>query len=316
MRTRIIIGTRDSELALWQTRWAAGQLKRNHPGLTVDTEIIKTTGDKILDSPLSKIGDKGLFTKEIEIALLDGKIDLAVHSLKDVPTVLPGGLTLGAIGPREDVRDVLITRAGRGPSTLNDLPKGGQIATGSLRRKCQLLAFRPDLRIIDIRGNLNTRFRKLDESAWDGMLLAAAGVRRLGWEDRIAEVISTDVVLPAVGQGAIAVEIREDDVELKTLLQPLHDNDTYTATLAERSLLRKLEGGCQIPVGTLARHVDGALQLDAMVGSLDGTRIIRDRMNGDPDAASELGLALAEKLLSAGAEVILKQIRSGTDAHP
>lgn len=314
MRTRIVIGTRDSELALWQTRWVAGHLKRHHPAVTVDTEIIKTTGDKILDSPLSKIGDKGLFTKEIEKALLDGKIDLAVHSLKDVPTVLPGGLTLGAVGPREDVRDVLITRAGRSPSTLNDLPKGAQIATGSLRRKCQLLAFRPDLRVVDIRGNLNTRFRKLDESAWDGMLLAAAGVRRLGWEGRITEIISTDVVLPAVGQGAIAVEIREDDNELKNLLQPLHDNDTYTATLAERSLLRKLEGGCQIPVGTLARHVDGALRLDAMVGSLDGTRIIRDRMNGDPEAAHELGLALAEKLLQSGADGILREIRSGADA--
>lgn len=316
MRARIVIGTRDSELALWQTRWAAEQLKLHHPGLSIDTEIIKTTGDKILDSPLSKIGDKGLFTKEIEKALLDGVIDLAVHSLKDVPTVLPDGLTLGAIGPREDVRDVLILHPSKGTSTLEDLPQGTRLATGSLRRKSQLLAFRPDFQIIDIRGNLNTRFRKLESSGWDGMILASAGVKRLGRTERVAEIISTDIILPAVGQGAIAVEIRDDDDELKQALQPVHDVPTFQATLAERSLLRKLEGGCQIPVGTFARYVEGKLHLDAMVGSLDGTRIVRDRMIGDPEQANELGLALAEKLLKAGADVILKQIRSGTDGKP
>jgi len=310
MRSRLVIGTRDSELALWQTTWAANQLRHHHPGLDIGIQIIKTTGDKILDSPLSKIGDKGLFTKEIENALLDGSIDLAVHSLKDVPTVLPDGLTLGAVGKREDVRDVLISHPTKSGMTLKGMRQGAVIATGSLRRRSQLLAFRPDFEIAEIRGNLKTRLRKLDESEWDGMILASAGVHRLEWTDRISEIISTDIILPAVGQGAIAIEVREGDEELQNALRPMHHAETYQATLAERALLRKLEGGCQIPVGTYAQISTGKLQLDAMVGSLDGTQIVRDRISGRPGEAKSLGVELAEKLLKLGADKILSQIRS------
>ncbi len=309
---KIIIGTRGSELALWQAGWIEQELKKLRSSIAIETIIIKTTGDKILDSPLSKIGDKGLFTKEIEKALLDNEIDLAIHSLKDVPTQLTPGLILGAVPEREDVRDVFISHPAKKYASLNDVPKGGKIATGSLRRKCQLLQHRPDLTIIDLRGNLKTRKEKLEQSDWDGMLLAKAGVTRLGWMSMISEVFSPTFILPAVGQGALGIEIRESDSELKKLIQPLVHLETTQATTGERALLRYLEGGCQIPIGTFGRIENTQFVLDAMVGSLDGKRIVRGSISGAQDKAEELGISLAKELMSMGAKEILDEIRKSS----
>jgi hydroxymethylbilane synthase len=303
------IGSRGSDLALWQAHWTQRRLEELHPGLRVTVDIIKTTGDKILDAPLSKIGDKGLFTREIEQALLDRSIDLAVHSLKDLPTELPAGLTLGAVTEREDVRDVFLPRPGNPVQTFLDQPHGAEIATGSLRRACQVRAVRPDLRIVEIRGNLNTRLRKLDESAWAGMLLARAGVVRLGWEARIGEAIDVRTVLPAVGQGALGVEIREDDPSVAGLIRPLTHEATLQGVLAERALLRRLEGGCQVPIGAYARVDGGRIVMDALVGSLDGKMVIRGSGDGTVERAEAVGVELAERLLSQGADAILRSIR-------
>ena len=316
MNNRLVrIGSRGSELALWQARWVQRTLMRYHPRREVIIEIIKTKGDKILDSPLSQIGDKGLFTREIESALLAGEIDLAVHSLKDLPTEFPEGLTIGAICEREDVRDVFIHHPGNPVKTLKDQMQGARIATGSLRRRCQLLHFRPDFEIIDIRGNLNTRMRKLEESDWSGMILARAGVVRLGWEERIGETISTDVVLPAVGQGALGVEVRLKDKRVRGFLRELDHMPTRRAATAERALLHRLEGGCQVPIGTFARiEPDGnggeQLLLHAIVGSLDGRSVVRGKVHGFPEEAEALGHRLAETLLRGGADRILREIRT------
>jgi hydroxymethylbilane synthase len=306
----VIIGTRGSDLALWQARWVEQELRTRYPALSLQTVIIKTIGDKILDSPLSKIGDKGLFTKEIEKALLENEIDLAIHSLKDVPTKVESGLKLGAISEREDVRDVFISHPAKKYASLNDVPNGGTIATGSLRRKCQLLFHRPDLSIVDIRGNLKTRKEKLEQSDWDGMLLAKAGVTRLGWSSMISEIFSPTFILPAVGQGALGIEIRENDTELQKLIDPLNDTHTFRATAGERALLRRLEGGCQIPIGTYGRIENGRFLLDAVVGSLDGKRIVRGSIEGVPEESERDGITLAEELLSRGAREILDEIRN------
>ena len=308
---RIMIGSRGSQLALWQSEWVKQQLNRKDSSLEVRITIIKTKGDKILDSPLSRIGDKGLFTKEIEEALLAGKIDLAVHSLKDIPTELPGGLSIGAVTQREDPRDVFIPHVNNPVRSLLNQPSGASIATGSLRRKCQLLAVRPDFRVHDIRGNLNTRLQKLDVSNWSGMILAHAGVVRLGWQKRVGEIVDARMLLPAVGQGALGIEVREDDDSTRELIGHLDHRETALATTAERSLLRRLEGGCQVPIGTYGRiESDSRLHLDALVGSLDGKAVIRGSMEDNPDQAASLGTRLAEVLLSRGADRILQQIRT------
>jgi hydroxymethylbilane synthase len=309
MREEIRIGTRSSALAVWQSRYVKDALESTQRDCAIEIIHIKTLGDKILDAPLSKIGDKGLFTKELEQALLDNRIDCAVHSLKDVTTTLPGGLTLGAITGREDIRDVFISHPSKKYSGLEALPEGAVIATGSLRRKSQLLAYRSDLNIRDIRGNVNTRLQKLDESEWDGMLLASAGMVRMGLHDRMTQVIDPTIILPAVGQGALAVEIREDDMRMIDILAPIEDDFTRQSTTAERALLKRLEGGCQIPVGAWGRIEKGELVLDAVVGSLNGDRIIRDRMSDDAGKAAELGVRLAETLLRKGADKILAEIR-------
>ncbi|MDE3057843.1 MAG: hydroxymethylbilane synthase [Bacteroidota bacterium] len=309
-RNKIIVGTRGSELALWQARWVSGELTRLYPSLQIETIIIKTTGDKILDSPLSKIGDKGLFTKEIERALVHSTIDLAVHSLKDIPTVVTPGLTIGAVSEREDVRDVFISHPKKKYPSLSRVPRGGTVATGSLRRKCQLLNLRPDLRTVDIRGNLNTRKTKLEDSDWDGMLLAKAGVTRLGWADMITEILDPTTILPAVGQGALGIEIREDDEFIASLIAPLNHRATELTTTGERALLRHLEGGCQIPIGTFGRIDTGKFLLDAVVGSLDGKRVVRGKIGGKPDDSGKLGTSLAQELLDKGADKILAEIRS------
>ncbi len=306
----IVIGSRGSDLALWQAHWVRDALRRVHQGVDVSITIIKTTGDRILDSPLSKIGDKGLFTKEIEQALLEGTIDLAVHSLKDLPTELPAGLMIGSICEREDVRDVFIPHPSNRIKTVLDQPRGASIATGSLRRKCQLLSARPDLTIMDVRGNLNTRLRKLDDSQWAGLILARAGVVRLGWEDRIGETIDPTIILPAVGQGALGIEVREHDNRVRELVAALHHVPTAHAALAERALLRELEGGCQVPIGTYGRIESGTLRLDGMVGSLDGKITVRGNIEGPPEDGEVLGTRLATILRSEGADEILQGIRS------
>ncbi len=313
------IGTRGSELALWQARWIQKELARLHPGLTTSIEVIKTTGDRVLESPLSAIGDKGLFTREIEEALLGHRVDLAVHSLKDLPTELPAGLIIGAISRREDVRDVFIPHPSNPVKTLLDQPPGARIATGSLRRKCQLLGLRRDFQIVDLRGNLNTRLRKLEESDWAGMILAKAGVTRLGWTDRIGETIPVDTILPAVGQGALGLEIREGDATTASLIEGIRDWQTERATLAERALLRRLEGGCQVPIGTagtVTRTGDGVyeLRLSAIVGSLDGSHVVRGTIHGDPADAETVGTRLADTLLAGGADAILRAIRASDSA--
>ncbi len=305
----IIIGTRGSQLALWQTTHIREELERRFPALRIEVAVIKTTGDKILDSPLSAIGDKGLFTKEIENALLDRRIDLAVHSLKDLPTVLPDGLQIAAITKREDVRDVFISHPGKNHAGLDALPQGAVIATGSLRRKCQLLNLRPDLRIVDIRGNLNTRFAKLDESEWDGMLLARAGVVRLGFAARIAETIPVHRILPAVGQGALAIEVRSGDGEILKITQALASEATTIGTKGERAFLRELEGGCQVPIGTFGRVEENRFVLDGLIGSLDGKRIVRGTIDGPTGEAEELGRELARTLSAGGGREILEEIR-------
>ena len=308
--TRLVIGTRGSELALWQSSFIKTKLTGLYPHLQIELIIIKTLGDKILDSPLSKIGDKGLFTKEIERALSDKTIDLAVHSMKDVPTHLPPGLAIGAIPDREDSRDVFISHPRKNHRQLSALPMGATVATGSLRRKSQLLQLRPDLKIVDIRGNLNTRLKKLEESNWDGMILAKAGVTRLGWEGRIAEVLPFEVMLPAVGQGALAIEVRDDDDRTQQLLHPLHHEETARAVAGERSFLRFLEGGCQVPIGARGRIEEGLFKLEAVIGSIDGSRCLRGSISGAPARSSHLGEDLAVDLLSKGAREILDEIRS------
>jgi len=314
-RRKLTIGTRGSELARWQTDYISQRLRSLDPELEVEIVVIKTTGDKILDSPLAKIGDKGLFTKEIEKALQDGAIDLAVHSLKDVPTVLPEGLEIGAVTEREDIRDVFISNPRKNYANLQDIPTGGSIATGSLRRKCQLLNLRPDLTVADIRGSLRTRREKLELSDWDGMILAMAGIKRLGWVDIVSEVFSPEIMLPAVGQGALAVEVRATDTQLKDFIYPLNHAETQLATQGERALLRRLEGGCQIPIGTFGRIDGKTFRLDAMVGTLDGKNVVRGSIAGTPSDADKLGTELAEQLLMRGADKILEKIRRSSEGR-
>ncbi len=312
MPSDIRIGTRGSELALWQTRHVKTLLEERFPEIVIDVQTIKTTGDKILDAPLAKIGDKGLFTKELETALLDERIDLAVHSFKDVPTTIPEGLAIGAVLEREDVRDVFIGHP-RNPNQLfTTLPRDAVIATGSLRRTCQILSARQDIQIVDIRGNLNTRIKKLDESNWDGMILAKAGVTRLGWTQRITEILPCEIMLPAVGQGALAIEMRNGDKRIEKFLRVLHHLPTALTVTAERSLLRHLEGGCQIPIGAYGQVRGNELRLDAVIGSLDGKRIVKGSRSGSHTDAERTGIELAEDLLKRGGKEILNEIRQRT----
>jgi len=304
---KLTIGSRGSELALWQTNFTKGALEARFPNAEFDIRIIKTKGDAVLDTALSKIGDKGLFTKEIETALINSDIDLAVHSLKDLPTAQPAGLKIGAVSKRETPNDVFISK---NFASIGDLPPGARVATGSLRRKSQLLAFRPDLEIVEIRGNVPTRIEKFLASDLDGMILAYAGVHRLGLDAHIKQIIPTDILLPAVGQGVMAVEIRETDEETATMLDAVNDSETAACITAERAFLRRLEGGCQVPIGAFAVLENDEIFLQGFVGSLDGRRVIRDAMRGAKDEADGLGLMLAEKCLEAGAAQILSEART------
>ncbi len=302
---KLTVGTRGSALALTQSNQIVECLRHAHAGLEVEVQIIKTKGDKILDVPLAKIGDKGLFVKELEQALLAREVDFVVHSMKDVPTEMADGLCIAAVPERQDPSDALISN-GLG---LADLPTGARIGSSSLRRRAQLHNYRADLEILDVRGNLDTRLRKLDEGEYDAIILACAGLNRMGWSDRITEKLPPEISLPAVGQGALAIQARSDDAETLALLRVLDHPETHLAVRAERSLMKVLEGGCQVPIGALARMEDGMLVLDGVVASLDGSQVVRGKVIGPPDQPEELGLELADILLSAGADRILAELR-------
>ncbi len=310
MPSELKIGTRGSQLALFQANWVKDQLSHAHPDLKVTLVKIKTTGDKIQDVPLAKIGGKGLFVKEIEEALIQKRIDLAVHSIKDVPTEFPEGLHLSVITKREDPRDVFISREGW---TLKDLPQGATIGTSSLRRQAQLLHFRNDLEVIPLRGNLDTRLKKLKTMNLDGIVLALAGVKRLGLEERITEIIPLETSLPAIGQGALGIETRMNGQEVEDQIRFLNDRDSALAITAERAFLKKLEGGCQVPIAAYARSVGRTLYVDGLVGAIDGRRLIRHSVEGSIENAEPLGIELAEILLGKGAKEILDEVyqRSG-----
>lgn len=304
-RTQLTIGSRGSKLALWQAEYIRARIE-GLTGLPVAIKVIKTTGDKILDVPLSKVGGKGLFTKEIEVELEAGVVDLAVHSMKDVPTELPEGLVIAAMPERVDPRDAIVSGAGY---TLNTLPKGARVGTSSLRRVAQVRALRPDVEIVDVRGNLDTRMRKAETGEVDIVILAAAGITRMGWAERITHYIPGAQMVSAVGQGAIGIEIREDDEFMQGVCAQLADARTMTCVAAERTVMRTLEGGCQVPIGAYTRIEDGRLVMDAVVGSVDGKRILRDHLEGDVSDPEALGHAMVERLLRLGAAEILAEIR-------
>lgn len=290
---------------MWQAEWVQARLRELAPDLPVTLKRIKTSGDKILDVPLAKIGGKGLFVKEIEEALLRQEIDLAVHSMKDVPTALPDGLGIICVPPREDPRDVLVSHGGQ---SFSQLPRGSRVGTSSLRRQAQLLHHRPDLAIAMLRGNLDTRLRKVRDGQFDAIVLAAAGLRRMGWLDRVTEYLQPEISLPAIGQGALGLEGRTDDTFLRELLGPLDHPPTRLAVTAERALLDRLQGGCQVPIGAHATVKNERIILEGLVASVDGRRLIRDRVEGGLEDASALGLALAERLLARGGDAVLTEI--------
>lgn len=299
------IGTRGSKLALAQSQWIKKRIETRYPHIQVELVKIKTTGDKILNSPLSKIGGKGLFVKEIEEALIREEIDVAVHSMKDVPARLPVALTLSTFPEREDPRDALISIGDR---TLEELPQGSGVGTCSLRRAAQLLHLRPDLNMVPLRGNIETRLRKLRSGDLQAIILATAGIKRLGLATNITQVISPEQILPAIGQGALGLEVRRDDENTINLLDFLNHKKTEVTIRAERAFLNELEGGCQVPIAAFARLNGKNLRLEGMVAELDGSKIIRDELSGEKDRAEEIGIELARRLLNSGADKILKRI--------
>ena len=306
MYNKIIIGSRGSDLALWQANFIKKQLERKNKNLKVDIKVIKTKGDKILDVALSKIGDRSLFTKELEVELLANKIDLAVHSLKDLQTEIPKGLMLAAVTKRHNVEDVLIAR--KKGTTIENLKESAVVATGSLRRKSQLMHLRPDIKVVDLRGNVPSRIKKFLKSNWDAIILARAGVERLNLKKYISSYINTDLILPAVGQGALGIEINSANKRIWEIIQSVNDETTFSEVSAERALLKELEGGCQVPIGALAEVKENGLYLDAMVGSLDGSITYRKKVRGSKLQPEKLGKSLAKDLKKAGAKIILDDI--------
>ncbi len=306
MKKNIRIGSRGSQLALWQANWVQDAIKTHWPDIHTELVIIKTTGDKILDVPLAKVGGKGLFVKEIEESMLSGRIDIAVHSMKDMPAELPHGLSIGAVPQREDPRDALITESF--PSVA-DLPRGARVGTSSLRRSAQLLHQRPDLAIEPLRGNLDTRLKKLTTTDLDAIVLAAAGLKRLGLARRITAILDHRTMLPAVGQGALCIESRTNDDMIASVISALDDAATHTAVLAERAFLHRLEGGCQVPIAGHATIGSGdRLTITGLVAELDGSRLIKQTLEGPCDQAAKLGLQLADALLAEGAASILERL--------
>jgi len=303
--TPLRIGTRKSPLALWQAEHVRARLLAVHPGLAVELVTMTTEGDKILDTPLAKIGGKGLFLKELEQALLEGRIDIAVHSLKDVTVSLPEGLVIPVIGEREDPRDAFVSVH---HASLADMPAGSRIGTSSLRRQCQIRALYPQLEVVSLRGNVNTRLAKLDAGEFDAILLAAAGLKRLGFETRIRALLPPEILLPAVGQGALAIECRDADREVRRLIDPLHHAPTASCIAAERALNARLEGGCQVPIAAFAELSGETLHLRALVGEPDGSCVIHGDIEGEAARAEQLGADLATELLNRGAGVILDKV--------
>jgi len=302
---KIVIGSRGSQLALWQANWVKSQLERLHSNVEINIRVIATSGDKIQDVPLAKIGGKGLFVKEIEEALLVKEIDLAVHSMKDVPMELPAELVVSVITKRESPLDALISKNGE---TLANLPRGATIGTSSLRRSSQLLKYRADFDIRPLRGNVDTRLRKVKEGNYDAIILASAGLSRLGWANHITEEISGEVLLPAMGQGALGIETRLDDAKTYDLVSTLNHEQTNYAVTGERSLVGRLDGGCQVPIGAYAKIVDNLITLKGLVASLDGEIIYRSENVGPVDDAFNIGQELGSKLLKMGANEILKKL--------
>ena len=334
-REKVVIGTRGSKLALWQAEFIKSELTRRHPVLEVELNKIKTTGDKILDVPLAQVGGKGLFVKEIEEALLSREADIAVHSMKDVPTEFPDGLHLAVICEREDPRDAFMSQVQDSTFKIQNfksLPEGATIGTSSLRRSCQLLSIRPDLRIEQLRGNLDTRLKKLDEGQFDAIILAAAGIKRLGLQKRITEILPFEISLSAIGQGAIGIECRIHDEFINDLIAPLNHSETSICVRAERAFLQRLEGGCQVPIAAHARLIgqgpsshgkEGSrgsihsenntlnsrlLILDGLVGSIRGDEIVKGHIEGNPEQGETLGIQLADEILSKGAKEILDEV--------
>ncbi len=305
-KNKIIIGSRGSQLALWQANFIKKELEKKNRNIAVEIKIINTKGDKILDVALSKIGDKGLFTKELENELLNGNIDIAVHSLKDLQTEIPAGLKLACITKRHPVEDILISR--KKGTKINDLKENAIVATGSLRRRAQLLHIRPDIKIEELRGNVPTRIQKFTDSNWDAIILARAGVERLKLNKHISSIISTKEILPAVGQGALGIEICEGNILAEEVLAKLNDENTSLAVRAERALLKALEGGCQVPIGAYAQVKSNGLYLDACVASVDGSISYRVKLRGAKSNPEKLGVSAAKVLIKAGASKILKEI--------
>lgn len=308
MQNILKIATRQSPLALWQANFVRDRLKALYPELTIELVTMVTKGDVILDTPLAKIGGKGLFVKELETALLNGEADIAVHSMKDVPMQFPAGLGLSVICKREDPRDAFVSNKF---TSLNELPQGAIVGTSSLRRQCQLKTLRPDLKIQSLRGNVGTRLSKLDNGDYDAIILASAGLIRLGLTERIASYIETDISLPAAGQGAVGIECRLNDERVQKLLAPLADPETTACVLAERAMNNRLQGGCQVPIGGFAVLNHGELHLRALVGALDGSRIIRAEGKSAVENAEVLGIQIAEQLLAQGADKILTEVYNG-----
>ena len=302
---KVRIATRKSALALWQAEYVKAQLEHFHPDLVVELVPMTTKGDIILDTPLAKVGGKGLFVKELEVAMLEDRADIAVHSMKDVPVEFPEGLGLEVICPREDPRDAFVSNTYK---NLDELPQGAVVGTSSLRRQCQLKELRPDLEIKDLRGNVNTRLKKLDEGQYDAIILAAAGLLRLEMPERISDYIEPEVMLPANGQGAVGIECRVDDQRIKGLLAPLECGQTRSRVLAERAMNKELEGGCQVPIGSYATLSNQTLFLRGLVGAIDGSKILRAEVSGPAADGIELGQQLAKQLLADGADAILKQV--------
>lgn len=305
MRSIIKIGTRQSALALWQAEYVAKCLRDKYPGLTVELVKMTTKGDRILDAPLSKIGGKGLFTKALETAMLEQRTDIAVHSLKDMPALVPEGLTIACITKRYDAGDAFVSNK---YDRFDQLPAGAVVGTSSLRRRAQLLAMRPDLAIRDLRGNVNSRLAKLDGGEYDALILACAGLKRLGFGGRIKEVISRENLLPAVGQGALAIEARAEDKEILELIGFLDHEDTRAAASLERAFLARVEGGCQVPVGVYAQVKEAVIEAEAVIASLDGSRVFRGKITGGLEEAASLGRQLAESLLADGALEIMQEL--------
>jgi len=303
----IKIGTRGSKLALWQANWVKTALKTKQPHQTVELVPIKTKGDKILDVPLAKVGGKGLFVKEIETALIEGQIDLAVHSMKDMPSEIPAGLCIGAIPKRETPNDVLISKNNH---RLSELRYGAIIGTSSLRRSAQLKHTRPDVVILPLRGNLDTRIKKLETENMDAIILAAAGVKRLDFENRITEYLDEKVMLPAVGQGALCIEIRENDPEIGPMVAALNHPETRTVVSGERAFLNRMEGGCQVPIAAHGKIESNTFTLFALVASIDGATIIKDTLSGPAELSESIGINLADHLLSKGANTLLNILKA------